>query len=249
MEKPLITEEAIVSHSICHRKSYQHLFQYDEGNEQKYSAFLSNRIQDTESEFFQSNMDSLPFSSDKLTGKATFILGAKIRIGNLAVNRTHLQRRDAKSKLGNFSYEPLLFTSSTRIKTEDRIRASYIGSVLHKAQGKKPARATIILIDGNRKSIMLNKDVHLPVSNTLNEWISLKPEIPNVTFNKQCPTCPFENRCRIVAENEDSISLLGKMSPKVREKFESRGIFTIKQLSYLYKPRRHCRRTDNSSDQ
>jgi len=179
----------------------------------------------------------LPFSSDKFLGKAEIIKNAIIKIGNLEVQQVHLQKRDAKSRLGNYHYEPLIFSSSDAIKPQDRIKASYIGAVLSEIQGYPPQKATTILIDGKIKSIRLRKETHISILNELQEWVNLKQEIPPVTLNKHCPLCQFEKSCLFVAEKEDSIVLLGNMTPKVQKKFYSKGIFTIKQLSYLYKPR------------
>ena len=96
-------------------------------------------------------------------------------------------------------------------------------------------------MDRNVKSTRLNIEKHLPITSILKEWFDLKPQIPLISLSKHCSICPFEKDCLVTAEKEDSISLLGKMSPKTQRKYESKGIFTIKQLSYLYKPRRRSR--------
>ena len=147
--------------------------------------------------------------------------------------------------MGNYHYEPLIFSYSDTIKPQDRIIASYIGIVLSEIQGHNPHKAAIVLTNGTIKSIKLGNETHISILDELQEWARLKPEIPPVTFNENCPICQFEKTCVSVAEREDNINLLGNMTPKVRKKFNSKGIFTIKQLSYLYKPRRRCRsRTD-----
>jgi predicted RecB family nuclease len=46
-----------------------------------------------------------------------------------------------------------------------------------------------------------------------------------------------------IAIKEDSLSLLGSISIKRIKNFEKKGIFTIKQLSYLYRPRKRGKRT------
>lgn len=150
-------------------------------------------------------------------------------------------KRYSKSKLGNYSYEPLMFSCSNKVELEDRIKASYIGYVLNKVQEKKPENADVILNDGRKKTIKLNNDYHTPIVNELNELLSLDQKIPSVSLNKHCHLCPFEKNCLTTAEKEDSITLLGNMTSKVRKKYESKGIFTINQLSYLYKPRRRSR--------
>ena len=153
MQKIKINEQAIVSHSFCPRKSYQILFKSQKGETKKYSDYLEKRIQCREKEFFSLRKDSLSFSSDKLLGKAQIIKNANIKIRNLEVQRVHLQKRDVKSKLGNYHYEPLIFSSSDVIIPQDRIKASYIGTILSEIQGLSPQKANIILINGKKNPL------------------------------------------------------------------------------------------------
>ena len=224
IEKFMITEQAVVSHMFCLRKAYHILFKNAEGEKKKYSAYLEKRRKRREQDFFSVRKDYLSFSSDKFSGRAKIIKNVRIKIGNLEVQNVHLQKRDIKSKLGNYHYEPLLFSSSDTIKPQDRIKAAYIGTVLSEIQGYNPHKAAIVLINGKIKSIKLSNDTHMSILNELQEWVLLRPETPPVAFNKHCPICQFEKSCISVAEREDSIILLGNMTPKVQKKFNSKGI-------------------------
>jgi predicted RecB family nuclease len=57
-------------------------------------------------------------------------------------------------------------------------------------------------------------------------------------LNDHCPMCEFQGRCLAKAKEVDSLSLLDRMTPKLMKRFERRGIFTVTQLSYLFRPRR-----------
>src|SRR5216684_2038679 len=64
-------------------------------------------------------------------------------------------------------------------------------------------------------------------------------------LNKHCAVCDFQPRCRGLAVERDDLSLLNAMTSKERAKCNAKGIFTITQLSYGYRPRRRKRtRTD-----
>ena len=65
---------------------------------------------------------------------------------------------------------------------------------------------------------------------------------PPVVLNKHCPYCPFKIACTRLAEAADDLSLLDRMTPKAMQRYHSRGILTVAQLSYLFKPRRRRRR-------
>jgi predicted RecB family nuclease len=66
-------------------------------------------------------------------------------------------------------------------------------------------------------------------------------EPPPLVLNKHCPICDFQPRCRTLAVKRDSLSLLGAMTTKERAKCEAKGVTTVAQLSYGYRPRRRRR--------
>jgi predicted RecB family nuclease len=66
-------------------------------------------------------------------------------------------------------------------------------------------------------------------------------ELPPVVLNKHCQICDFQTRCRGIAVNREDLSLLATMTEKERQKFIEKGITTITQLSYGYRPRRRRR--------
>ena len=165
MKNTNLTEDIVAAHTVCKRKSFKILFEHDFGKEQNYAAFLRERKQNIELQFFQSKIKCLPFVSDKLEGKAETILNATIKTGSLVVKNVHLQKCETKSKLGRFSYEPLIFSLSNNLKIEDRIVLSYIGYVLHKVQGVKPKKAIVVFFDGSIKYTNLNKDNNFQIIN------------------------------------------------------------------------------------
>ena len=62
-------------------------------------------------------------------------------------------------------------------------------------------------------------------------------------MGKQCQTCEFRDHCCAEAEKADSLYLLDKMTPKVAAKYQKKGIFTLTQLSYVYRPRRRPKKS------
>jgi predicted RecB family nuclease len=64
---------------------------------------------------------------------------------------------------------------------------------------------------------------------------------PPLELNSHCPICQFNMRCRKQAIEDDNLSLVTSIPPKERRKLEAKGITTISQLSYTYRPRRKHR--------
>jgi len=68
------------------------------------------------------------------------------------------------------------------------------------------------------------------------------PAPPDLVLNPHCPECEFQARCRQKAIETDELSLLAGMSAEERQKLRSKGIFTVTQLSYTFRPRRRPKR-------
>jgi predicted RecB family nuclease len=64
---------------------------------------------------------------------------------------------------------------------------------------------------------------------------------PNLVLNRHCGQCEFQNRCLAEAKEKDDLSLLSEMSEEDRKKLHGKGIFTVNQLSYTFRPRRRSR--------
>jgi len=61
---------------------------------------------------------------------------------------------------------------------------------------------------------------------------------PELILNRHCVACEFQTRCYKEALQQDDLSLLSGMKGKERKKLNSRGTFTVKQLSFAFLPRR-----------
>jgi predicted RecB family nuclease len=66
-------------------------------------------------------------------------------------------------------------------------------------------------------------------------------QAPELVLNKHCTQCVFREDCRKKALDMDDLSLLAAMGEKDRAKLRRKGIFTVTQLSYTFRPRRNRR--------
>src|SRR6266567_8784306 len=101
-------------------------------------------------------------------------------------------------------------------------------------------------MDGKSHTVKLGGSAKAlrPLLEPLHEWITVdSPKPPPVILNKHCPLCPFQHSCQAQAEQEDNLSLLNGVTARVKRQYEKKGIFTVKQLSYLFKPRKRKKRS------
>jgi predicted RecB family nuclease len=152
-----------------------------------------------------------------------------------------LTKVNEASRLGRFSYEPVKIIGTCRFSRTDATALAYVGLVLGEVQGRLPASGTLVRLGDHPCKVKLAgrfKEVRKIVE-TLQGWMENPAgEPPPVVLNKHCPSCPFRDACQQQAEREDNLSLLDRMTPKLMRKYHDKGIFTVKQLSHLFKPRR-----------
>ena len=89
---------------------------------------------------------------------------------------------------------------------------------------------------------------HLPKTRQMIETItsSSRAAGPPLVLNKHCPACDFRSRCHALAVERDDLGLLGGITAKQVSKCQEKGISTITQLSYGYRPRRRRRVTSTA---
>ncbi len=153
-----------------------------------------------------------------------------------------LFREKNLSKNGTFYYQPGIFIGTKKISKEHKLTLSFLGLKIGEIQGKFPKQGIIIDKDGIQHRVEITK-----LDNEVNEIITgihdFKNRKPKLLLNNHCVQCSFKDRCRIRAIREDNLSLLSRLSAKQIVRLEKKGIFTIKQLSYTFKPRRKNRRS------
>lgn len=62
--------------------------------------------------------------------------------------------------------------------------------------------------------------------------------LPETILNKNCSECDFRFRCRQEAMEKDELTLISSINEKERKRYNNKGIFTVTQLSYTFRPRK-----------
>jgi len=130
----------------------------------------------------------------------------------------------ANNKLSKF--DKMLIAFDAYVFSESFKRNIYQGKIIH---GKNFSVSKIKLSEllAEIKKLAL-KIAHIHSTETP----------PDLILNRHCPQCNYKNRCLSKAHENDDLSLLGGMTEKERKKLNSKGIFTVTQLSHTFRPRR-----------
>ncbi len=135
---------------------------------------------------------------------------------------------------------PIRFIFTNKLSQDDKLLLTFDAFVLSKSQGREIKNGRIIHGDDHAALKVKTTALAGKVRKHLDKIASLlsSPTPPDVVLNRHCAECEFQVRCRKNAVEKDDLSLLANMSPKERQKFRSKGIFTVTQLSYTFRPRR-----------
>ena len=92
----------------------------------------------------------------------------------------------------------------------------------------------------NRSTNTLSREVGNIVAK-ISALLSTKSP-PDLILNRQCPECEFQDRCRKQAVQKNDLRLLSGLKDRERALLHRKGIFTVSQLSYTFRPRRRAKR-------
>jgi predicted RecB family nuclease len=138
---------------------------------------------------------------------------------------------------------PVRFTPPNKLSRSDKLIAGFDALVLSKAFGVKVGSAKIIH-GGHGKAFKLKTNsLSREVNKTVAEIAALlsAPSPPVLILNRHCPECDFQDRCQTKLAEKDDLSLLSNMPHKEITRLNNKGIFTVSQLSYTFRPRRRIR--------
>jgi predicted RecB family nuclease len=189
--------------------------------------------------------DVVRYDQDRLGDGNRCLIGGDLRTGDLSASCDLLMRIDQSSSSGSHSYYPQVIAGTYSITEDQRFALSFAGYVLGLIQGSPPDHGMVITLDGvaHRVALVEGRQKVLSVLEEVRGMVDQNSKAPPVILNRHCPLCPFRNDCRSQAEESDDLSLLDRMTPKVIRRYHKKGIFTVNQLSYLFRPRRNRKRS------
>jgi predicted RecB family nuclease len=177
--------------------------------------------------------------------EATWRLAIDVRLQTDGLeSRPHAVERMAPVGRGrSVQFIPYRFQFANKLAKNDKLSLAFDALVLSRTVGREVSIGKIV--HGNGHSML---KVKLPsIDGELQKRIkgitvllagNLPPEL---VLNRHCGQCEFQGRCRKQALEKDDLSLLSGMSEKERKKLHGKGIFTVTQLSYTFRPRRRRR--------
>jgi predicted RecB family nuclease len=247
---PVITSDVVVAYAQCPRKAYLLLFSPEQGVPHEYTRLLEQQRHEHQAQYLDhlqhTHTDVQPYTVENLANGSPVLLKACLQAHGLVAMCDVLTRVKEPSPGGQHRYEPTLCVGTHSISPEQKLALAFTGYVLGRLQHTPPMAGRLITMDGTSHTMKLDPRATalLPLLDALHTWTTdATPEPPPIILNKHCPLCPFQGACHAQAEQEDNLSLLDGVTARVIRQYEKKGIFTVKQLSYLFKPRKPKKRS------
>lgn len=161
-----------------------------------------------------------------------------------------IERIPSESRGRAAQFIPIRFIFRNKLTKGDRLLLAFDAFVLSESLSREIALGKIIHGDEPAtlkvKTSTLSGEVRKRIEKIA--VLLASPEPPDIVLNRHCPECEFRDRCHQKAIETDDLSLLAGMSAKERQKLRSKGIFTVTQLSYTFRPRRLPKRLRDKRD-
>jgi predicted RecB family nuclease len=177
---------------------------------------------------------SPPLLADAIQSRPALILDAPVADADGSC------RLDALERAPGGTYTPILFAPQQRVTADERLRLAFGASVLARVQGVQTDSGRIV----HGRQFKLSK-VSLPTlvgkaRDVISQIRAIQESAttPPLLLNRHCAECEFLRSCRATAVAKDDLSLLRGLSPKEIGGLNRRGIFTVTQYSYTFRPGR-----------
>ncbi len=139
---------------------------------------------------------------------------------------------------------PIRFIFTNKLTGDDKMLLTFDALALSEMLGREISLGRIIHGEDHTtlkvKTSLLARKVRKIIAK-IDKMLSLNAP-PDLLLNRHCSECEFQIRCRKKTIEKDDLSLLSGMSEKERKKLNGKGIFTVIQLSYTFRPRRRSKR-------
>jgi predicted RecB family nuclease len=170
-------------------------------------------------------------------------IDVRLRTNDLESRLLAVETMPSEGRGRPVQFVPNHFEFSNELTKNDKLSLAFDALVLSETVGREVSLGKITHGDGYATLKVKLSSLASQVQKRIKDITALLADDspPNLVLNRHCSQCEFQARCRQRATEKDELSLLSGMSEKERKRLHRRGIFTVTQLSYTFRPRRRRR--------
>ena len=179
-----------------------------------------------------------------MSGRWRFAANCEIRANDWESQLDALEQQLLTKHGKRAQLVPVRFVRASKVTIEDKLLVGFDALVLAGMTGHEIPFGKII--HGPKYSSLkvkippLAREVRKQIEQMKRCLSAANP--PGPVLSRRCTDCEFQVACRKEVIEKDDLSLLAGMTEKYRKKFNGKGIFTVTQLSYTFRPRRRPKR-------
>jgi predicted RecB family nuclease len=166
---------------------------------------------------------------------------------NLETRLHAVERIAAEGRGKPAQFIPIRYVFTNKLDKDEKLLLAFDAFVLSEILGREVSLGKIVHGDDHAslkvKPSALTAEVRKRIEKITAILSNSSP--PDLILNRHCVECEFHDRCRKIAVEKDDLSLLAGMDEMERSRHRSKGIFTVTQLSYTFRPRRTPKRAKN----
>jgi len=161
-----------------------------------------------------------------------------------------LERVPAEGRGKPAQFIPIRFVFTNKLGKDDKLLLAFDAFALSKSLGREISLSKIVHGDDHATLKVKTSALVSEVQKRIEKMAALlaSPTPPDLVLNRHCAECEFQARCRQKALEKDDLSLLGGMKEDERKEYNSKGIFTVTQLSYTFRPRRRPKKLSDKRE-
>jgi predicted RecB family nuclease len=192
----------------------------------------------------------MPALENLKTAKWRFAVDFVARAQNLE-SAIHVVERVPSEGRGKAAlFFPIRFICTNKLTRDDKSLLAFDALVLSEVLGRKVGFGKIIHGNGHATLKVKTSALAGEVRKLIGKIATLlsSPSPPDLVLNRYCAECEFQTRCRQNATEKDDLSLLAGMTEQEQQRFRNKGIFTVTQLSFTFRPRRRPKRVKDKRE-
>jgi len=155
-----------------------------------------------------------------------------------------IERAPSEGRGKSAKFVPIRFAFQNKLNNDERMMLAFEALVLSEVLGRPIGLGKIIHGEEQATLKVKTSVMSTQVKNYIKKVITLlsSHSAPDLSLNRHCTECEFQDHCRKIATEKDDLSLLSNMSEKECQKLQAKGIFTVTQLAYTFRPRRRAKK-------
>ena len=239
----MINEQIIYDYYVCKYKAFLK-YHKTTGDVHNYEMFEQRKIEEKESFIFSKIKNGDNFLDLKNTNTEQFYFNKfyeliqNVTFFNSTFSiRVHLKSVKKSGEIG-YLYYPVFFIPTYNIRQEHKLFiASCISVINNYSQHISQDCLVYNLRSDNPVNVQTN-DYRKEADTGLMELSAIVDKSPVLYLNSHCPLCEYKFHCKKIAKEQDNLSLLKGLSVKEIKKLNEKGIFTVHQYSFAFRPRK-----------